>query len=35
MKRLKGVSYKQDKPGSPTNRINEFVSGSKAELEEF
>jgi len=35
MKWLKGVSYKHDKPGNPTNRINEFVSSSKVKLEEF
>jgi len=35
MKWLKGVSYKRDKLRSPTNRINEFVSSSKVELEEF
>jgi hypothetical protein len=35
MKRLKVVSYQHDKPGGPTNRINELVSSNKVELEEF
>jgi hypothetical protein len=35
MKWLKGLSYKHDKPVSPTSRINEFVSSNKVELEEF
>jgi hypothetical protein len=35
MKWLKGVSYKHDKPGGPTNRIKELVSSSKVEFEEF
>jgi hypothetical protein len=35
MKWLKGASYKHDKPGGPTNGINEIVSSSEVELEEF